>query len=220
MAKVNAIGNATGSLTIDPGTSGDSSLLFQIGGVTKFQVRVEDDDDSFRISDGTTDYFTVTDAGERTMPLQPAFLGVMASNEDNVTGAGTLHTVGTTTAFTQIFDQNGDFNTNGTFTAPVAGRYCLIWGLTMEDITAAMTAHKVNIRTSNRLYYPFDADGGNVMDANNRVGASGAIFADMDAADTAKLEITISNGAGDTADVYGTATGTSNVTYFSGYLAV
>jgi len=83
MAKVNSIDNQSESLTIDPGASGDSFVQFDINATGEFRIGVDDTDDSFRVSQGsalgTNDTFIMTDAGEKTTPLQPAFLAYVGS---------------------------------------------------------------------------------------------------------------------------------------------
>ena len=66
-------------------------------------------------------YIVPTANREITMPSQPAFLGIISANDLNVTGNGAVYVVGTNIDFTEIYDQNADFNVNCTFTAPVTG---------------------------------------------------------------------------------------------------
>jgi hypothetical protein len=222
MAKKNSINNETGSLTVDPGSSGDSYIQFDINGTNEFIVGVDDSDsDKFKISlEGTLgatdkDTFVMTAAGERTMPLQPAFLAYLGSVVTNTTGAGTTWTLGTTTALTQVFDQNDDFNTNGTFTAPVTGIYLLTVLIRMDDLTAAMTDGYIEIVTTNRTYAGSYISPGAARNNNNQCSFTLTTLADMSATHTATVQITISNGAGDTADSGGSA---SVITSFSGTL--
>ncbi len=135
---------------------------------------------------------------------QPAFLGT-GGIVANVTGTGGAYTLGSSAALTEVYDQNNDFNTNGTFTAPITGRYQLsalgyLTGCTVN------VANITNIVTSNRTY-------------SNNVGraASGSdlsvsltILADMDAADTATVTIAGFGEAGVTEDI--------GVSLFSGIL--
>ena len=107
MAKINAINNKSGELTIDPGASGDSFVQFDINGTSEFRIGVDDTDDSFRISQGsalgTNDTFVMTAAGEITMPLQSAFSAYNSSDDLNATGDGTSFTC---EFDTEIFDQD------------------------------------------------------------------------------------------------------------------
>ena len=117
--------------------------------------------------------------------------------------------MGTVTALTEVFDQNGDFNTNGTFTAPVTGKYrfngsCLLLGNS----------------TLNEGILQFNASNGAQNCRFNRpasslnMGINGCILVDMDAADTCTFSIQGSGEAADTSDVQGS----SQNTYVAGSL--
>lgn len=211
----NAINNSASDLTIDPGASGDSFVQFDINTTGEFRIGVDDTDDSFRMSQGsalgTNDTFIMTAAGERTMPLQPAFSALIATSDLNRTGAGTFYTVGTNTAWTEIFDQNSDFNTNGTFTAPITGRYYLTASITVTGCTNA-SLFIVYIVTSNRIYPTINARPSSAANETTTLSC----LADMDASDTATVQISVSGEAGDTVDILGDATNPWNA--FSGYL--
>jgi hypothetical protein len=152
-------------------------------------------------------------AGEINLPLQPAFLGYLASNDNNVTGAGTDRSLQATT---EVFDQNGDFNnSNSIFTAPVTGRYMLNFHVTVEDLSTAATVVNVKIVTSNRTYLL--QSGLNPKAGGLITSQMLSVLADMDAADTAQCLVSIGGMAGDTADISGS--GSYMFTYFSGHLA-
>ena len=217
----NAINNRTYELTVDPETAGDSFIQFDVNDVSQFRIGVDDDaSDAFKISQGSAlganDTFVMTTAGERTMPLQPAFLGILETTDSNVTGAGgTTFTIGSGNALTEVFDQNGDFNTNGTFTAPVTARYALSGHCLSGGITAACTSTDFAIVTSNRSYASLCLiHGGNARSVNNALGLTGYVLADMDAADTATFTITSSGEATDVHDIL------ADETFVYGYLAV
>ena len=66
--------------------------------------------------------------GEVTMTAQPAFSAHLAANDNNVTGDGSIWaTTAGTNNWTELYDQNSDFDGDGTFTAPVTGRYEIGW---------------------------------------------------------------------------------------------
>lgn len=157
---------------------------------------------------------TLSAAGEMTLPLQPAFLAYRSANVSNVTGAGTVYTVPFNT---EVFDQGSDYN-NGTytFTAPVTGRYYFSVGIGVFGLTAAMTQATIDIVTSNRTYRSQEWSWGTTANASASLTTSFSVFADMDAADTALVQLTISNGAGDTADLDGGTTPAR--TFFAGHL--
>ncbi len=220
MAKINAINNAAGSLTLDPGASGDSFVQFDINTTGEFRIGVDDTDDSFRISQGSAlganDTFIMTDAGERTMPLQPAFAGFLGSTDADVTGNGAQYILGGTTALTEIFDQGGDFTTAGVFTAPVTGRYVLSAGFLIEDAATATDSDFI-INTSNRVWRGLLVNPSSA-DVGGDFGYCFTVVADMDALDTVDTRITVSGVGADTVDVSGGAT--DPVSWFTGYLGV
>jgi len=198
MAKINSINNQSGSLTVDPGASGDSFVQFDINATGEFRIGVDDDAaDAFKISQGsalgTNDTFVMTAAGENTKPLQPAFSARLASTLNNVTGDATVYTV---VYDTEVFDQNADFNGTTTFTAPVTGRYELMFSAKVEGLTSSHTSGEWIIVTSNRSYsmvinpYAARATFGGAAEYTNVV----YVLADMDASDTATTTITVSGG--------------------------
>jgi len=153
----------------------------------------------------------MTPAGERIMPLQPAFLAYNSANDPNKTGNATNATV---EFDTEVFDQGGDYdNTTDTFTAPITGRYDLYATLTLSNITAAAVAVTLRITTSNRVYF---ISSGENRNSSQRQTLHGNYLADMDQGDTA-IVIGYVNGEGaDTVGFYGSA---SLHTCFSGHLA-
>lgn len=217
MADKNSIDNATQDLTIDPGASGDSFVQFDINATGEFRIGVDDTDDSFRISQGsalgTNDTFVITDSGEITEPLQPAFLATVTSQIDDVTGDGTLYVV---VWDTEVFDQGGNFDGTSTFTAPIAGRYLFETAVSVGDITSSMTDSFCRIPTSNRTFTGNIWSAAAVRDANDEESYQFAILADMDASDTATVEIQIDNGTL-VADII-TNGATDPYTWFSGSL--
>lgn len=166
---------------------------------------------------GTTNIMTSTSAGEVNFPNTPAFLAYLSTDDLNQTGGGTVYTLGSGNALTEVFDQNSDFVTTGTFTAPVDGRYQLSGGIEIKGLTSSMTFGHLQILTSNGTYR-FDianiGAGRTVAAAPNFYGLSGSVLADMDAGDTFVLRCVVS-GDSDTADIN---SGTRN-TFISGFLA-
>jgi len=198
MATKNAIDNKSQELTVDPGASGDSFVQFDINGTGEFRIGVDDDaSDAFKISQGsalgTTDTFVMAAAGERTMPLQPAFLATLETQDTDVTGDATNFELGIDgNALTEVFDRGSDFS-GGTFTAPITGKYLLHTALLMSDVAAAHTAGILTIKTSNSSYILAYCDPGQEAASNDFLTLTAAVFCDMDASDTAFVSITIAN---------------------------
>lgn len=204
---------------------GDPSIFYNVIGTTGWNTGIDNSDaDSFKVSTGInanpstgTLVIKATTAGEVTMPLQPAFFAYLAGGDANVTGNATDYTIGTGTAFTEIFDQNADFNTNGTFTSPVDGRYNLTYGIQIEALAAANTFGFMSITTSNQLITSNVMNWGAVrtgMTVVNAAAYSMGALANMDAADTAIVKIRIDGGAA-VVDIVGAADAN---TYFCGKL--
>ncbi len=161
---------------------------------------------------GTNNIMSVATSGEINFPLQPAFLGILETTVTNVTGNGAAFQLGTTTALTEIFDQNADFNTNGTFTSPVTGRYFLQGQFFVTGNTIS-TVFFCTIVTSNRAYVNTKTRAASATDYTS----DSTTLADMDLGDTATLSITVTGEAGNTDDIFGAAT--SGASHFCGYLA-
>ena len=197
MATKNSINNVSQDLTVDPGASGDSFIQFDINATGEFRIGVDDDDsDAFKISQGSTlgtnDTFIVTDQGEVTKPLQPAFLAIMTSNKNNVTGANAVY-IGDWDS--EIFDQGGDFDGTSTFTAPITGRYLFQGCFTIGGLNIGNNSQVINLRTSDRRYTLTNLRPENLMTVNNELTFEGSILADMDASDTAIFEVQVSGGS-------------------------
>lgn len=208
---INKISNplASTAVTIDPGASGDSFVQFDINTTGEFRVGVDDTDDSFRMSAGsalgTNDTFVMTAAGERTLPLQPAFWAEPSGTLSNVTGDGTAYTV---VFATESFDQGADFDGTSTFTAPVAGLYCFTAYVRWSALTLGTDDTKLEIQVN--AGSPFiiwltepDRNGSN----------GGSYFVSLAAADAVTVVATASGGSKDVDLLIST-----NSTSFSCYL--
>jgi hypothetical protein len=208
--------------TVAGGTAGDAQTQYSVSGTTTWTQGIDNSDsDAFVIAAstalGTTNVVHGSTAGEINYPLQPAFLAWLATNDTNATGAGALYTLGGGNALTEVFDQNSDFNTNGTFTSPVTGRYYLSCGIQFLSITAAMTFGLLQIGTSNRFYQmlQINAAASRTLSVADALNFAGSVLADMDAGDTATVTAQLSTGAGNTVTIGGTNT----FSRFSGFLA-
>lgn len=168
------------------------------------------------VINATTQTPFYTNLGKFQATGQPAFLAYQAADQTNATGAGTTYTLGTTSDLTEVYDQDSNFDpTTGTFTAPVTGKYLLSLYGRLEALTAAMTFMSCGITTSNRSYLSGEINPGVSKVAGDEICFSITALADMDAGDTATFTVRVSNGAGDTATISGSAT---LITYVSGYL--
>jgi len=130
---------------------------------------------------------------------QPAFLATSGTTND-VTGDGTAYTLGSAAAMTEVYDQDGNFNTNGTFTAPVTGKFQCGGAIALTQIGAAHSDVFVSIVASNRTLIGIEA---NPLTFANTTGSGSFPFSanvDVDAADTVTWTVTAS-GSTKTIDI-------------------
>lgn len=148
-------------------------------------------------------------AGNVLKSTNPAFLGYLAATVNNKTGAGTAYTLGTD-ALTQVYDRDGNFNTNGTFTAGVTGIYDLRACVNVSNCTIA-TTFAISIVTTARTYTSTFIKAAGAQSESVSISA----LCDMTATDTAHVTIAVTGEGGDTNSITGGAT---LVTYFCGAL--
>jgi len=180
-----------------------------ITGAGTIQASVLSFDGSSNTINTTTQTPLTSRFGTQRSTTQPAFLGYLATTQMNKTGTGTQYTLGTS-ALTEVFDQANNFNTNGTFTAPVTGKYSLCATVRVTGCTAAVLV-QLFANTSNRQYHFTNARGASNLD----LGATVNCIADMDAGDTCVWKVLSLGEAGDTDDIQGAS---DCYTYVSGYL--
>jgi hypothetical protein len=99
---------------------------------------------------GTTG-IAIASTGEVTMAKQPAFSYVLSSSDANVTGGGTLYTLGASgNVLTKVFDQSDEVTTAGVFTPTVAGIYLLGCSIVFGNTSAiaAMDNYALSIVTT------------------------------------------------------------------------
>ena len=157
-------------------------------------------------------YEVPTAAGERTMPLQPAFVAYNDAIILNITGNGTPYTV---LYDTEVVDQNGDYDdTTGVFTAPITGFYLLSASLILRGIAAGHTEGRLffNYNSGTDAFGIIKENPANMADTNLRWGLNIAAGAYLTAADTISVTLQVSNG-GLSVDV-----GDSQKSYFSAAL--
>ncbi len=148
----------------------------------------------------TTQTKVFTQLGMWKASGQPAFLARSASQSD-VTGDGTTYTIQYTS---EIFDQNNNFDGTSTFTAPVTGVYYLDAINSLAGLTVSHTGLDFIIVTSNRSY-TLDTCNPGIQILSTFYKSNGSVLADMDAADTATVTISVS-GSTKVVDVTTTST--------------
>ncbi len=129
----------------------------------------------------------------------------------NSTGDGTVVTLGSGSALTELYDVGSNFNTNGTFTAPATGYYHFDYGALSQQVVATMSCNiTLTIAGTSAATY-LDCDYGTAFTGNMQLRASRTVF--MTATDTAVVSYQFSGGT-KVVDTYG---GSGNRTYFSGF---
>lgn len=148
-----------------------------------------------------------------TLSSTPKFLAVDTTGAINVTGNGEQPVVGFNS---EIYDDGGNFASN-TFTAPITAKYTFNFGVNLATIGAAHTSGFLILNTSNRDFV-FDIQSpGATRDATNNLTLQGSTDCDMDAGDTAVVEVNVQNGT-TTINIIGVLA-TIPTTWFSGRLA-
>ena len=187
------------NITVGGTTAGDPFQTFTVSGTTNWSQGIDNSvtGDPFVLSAstalGTTNVMVATTAGEITKPLQPAFLANGADGA-NVTGDGTVYVVGTSTPWTEIYDQNGDFNTNGTFTAPVTGKYFFSANILISGILVTHTECEIRLVASNRTENSGLCNPYANSDLNGSYTLQIGVLIDMDTSDTCNVSIQVENG--------------------------
>ncbi len=127
------------------------------------------------------------------------------------TGDGTVVTLGSGTALTELYDVGSNFNTNGTFTAPATGYYHFDYAILSQQVAATMSCNSTLTVSGTSANAYLDNDFGTCATGNMQISASRNIF--MTATDTAVVTYQYSGGT-KTVDTYG---GGGFRTYFSGF---
>ncbi len=204
-------GSGVAGISIFTGTSSAGQINFGDSGANeRGKLLYDHNGDYMALYANSSERMRIDSTGAITMPHQPAFhAGLAATTQTNLpTGVTTLEYK------TERFDQNADFNvSNYTFTAPVTGKYFLAANVEITSIDNANDYMRMVMNTSNLDYYQgiwspnlvFSSDGG-------YWSMHMAQLVDMDANDTALIQIQINSGAAQV-DIVGT-----NANVFSGYL--
>jgi hypothetical protein len=124
--------------------------------------------------------------------LQPAFFAYLASTASNVTGDNTGYRIGSTVALTKVYDIGNNLNTNGTFTAPVAGIYHFIFAANLSNITT-QTNLAVFATISGQTYYVNSTQPANCKQSAGLI-FQGTLYANMSAGDTAVFIYSVDGG--------------------------
>lgn len=189
------------TVTVGGTTAGNPTRNWNIVGSTDFEMGIDNaDSQKLKIAQstalGTKDVWRMTTAGQRTMPLQPAFLAYLSTNQANVTGDGTQYTV----IFDTVAFQQGAGYNNGTgvFTAPVTGYYAFTFYCRIFGITAAHTDMFLQIATPAGLFRGAEFNAAAVRSTtsvpSNLVSFCTQCMVNLTAADTVSCQIAVFQG--------------------------
>ena len=208
----NQTGTNTGSTELNLWVNDDR-------GRSKFNLKSTDDGTSvgtFKLTTestvpSNTDLLIMNNQGIMTVPNQPAFLARKSSDTSNIA----VDTAVTIVFDTEVFDQNADYNnSNGIFTAPVTGRYQINAMVYMGAVPNDANYFLIELVASNRSVQDiFRTQAGDAEWTYQSFQIN--ILLDMDASDTAKINVYQPNGTAQ-ADIQGHSTHAH--TSFSGYL--
>ena len=206
MALTKVIGNGLG--TLGDGTANDTKIVFD-GNAQDYHIGLDDSADTLVIGKGsalgTTTSMSFDENGIITKPLQPAFNATVASAFTISVGAYQDVVFGT-----ERFDQNADYDTsNGIFTAPVTGRYLFTSSLYLyNSLDSAAAYYYMRLNTSNETVDVYFATASFLNEDTNGWNFQVSSIQDMDASDTAKIQIYQVGGSAQT----NVAAGHSNYT--------
>jgi len=161
------------------------------------------------IGDGSSKFLKVDNAGHVTMPSQSAFHAHKNGTDETNLSINSNHTIAWAA---ERFDQNSDFDLSANqFVAPVTGKYFLSASARFEAVDADATYYLWTIVTSNQTYHiVFDP---NFTSDLTYFDVNVNVLADMDASDTAKVQLHQAGGSNQT-DI----DGDPQFTFFTGYL--
>ena len=187
MALTKVIGNGLG--TLGDGTANDTKIVFD-GNAQDFHIGLDDSTDALTIglgsALGTTSHMVLRDSGILTKPLQPAFNAILDSTFTLSTNAYVDVVFGT-----ERFDQNADYDTsNGTFTAPVTGRYLFTTSLYLfNSLDTDASYYYMRLNTSNETVDVYFSTSTILNSDTNGWNFQVSSVQDMDASDTAKIQL-------------------------------
>lgn len=194
-------GIKNGVLYVDPGAVGNSTIQYSVNDVPIFIRGVDTAAaNSFKMALGNTlgvaDRYVMDVNGAQTLPTNSAFLN-LENVENNVTGDGTIHYLGSVVAMTNVVNRNtnmtvGSPGVAATFTAPVTGLYLIsyVGSLTCPIVPPVIpsTCPEYVIVTTARNYI-IGRSGRNYVGYLEATDLAGSVCAAMTAGDTAVFSV-------------------------------
>jgi hypothetical protein len=151
----------------------------------------------------------------QTLPSSlSSFSAYLASTQNNVTGDGTIYTLGTGATLTILDNTGSNFTTSGVYTAPATGLYFLSVTCRIDGLTVSNTQSRLDIVTTGRTFLG-NTIGSGARTAANAIQMQNCQLVQMNATDTATFQVS-ANGSTLTVDVAGTG-GSGELTYMCGF---
>lgn len=140
----------------------------------------------------------------RPAGTSPMFSAVMAAaGQANCTGNGTTATV---IFGTEDYDPRSAYNNStGIFTTPDDGIYLFSGSVTLDQLDTNVTSIQVCLVTTDNTYCLYSSAN---PPGTDQLPFAFSFICNMDALDTAKIQVTVAGMAGDTVDVQGVTNGT------------
>jgi len=200
-----------GGITVVGGTTERNYLAFADGtsGDARYRGLISYDHNTDLLTLGAGGGGSVVLDGNGIMvnSTQPAFYAYHSSAPNNL-AANTYVDI---LYDTERFDNNADFNpSNGTFTAPVTGKYMFTMSVRMQNLVSDHTYIYWQFNTSNSNHPISLISPGGHGDAEAYYPFNGSALMDLDAGDTCKIRYYQEGG---------TASQDMAYQYFGGYLA-
>lgn len=195
------IGNAAGSKTITIGNTTGASALNVIMGTGNCIA-----------TSSSNGLFTIYSSGYATFPSNPAFYCYLASPVTNVTGNGTVYTLGTGSTLTKLFDRSNECSTAGLFTvttsAAGSGIFFFTTTVHLTGIAVGETTCNLSINSTQAILQT----NWNILNMSQSGAASltAVHICNMNFTNTTRVQLTISGGASN-----GVGIGTNS--FFAGF---
>ena len=199
-----AISNDASATTITIGTGGAVKGITLGSTNTTSSTIVQSGTGNVAINTG----LTIDSTGRNYNTKQPCFLAYLGTGDNNVTGNGAVYRLGSGNALTKVFDIGNNLNTNGTFTAPITGKYYFSADVFFVGGTSEAYGDCQFLASSRNL------DCWTVGTGTTLYAVKGSCLMDMVAGDTLVVNCIVGGNVGDTCD----SQGSSGNTWMSGYL--
>lgn len=203
-------GFKNGVLTLDPGTTGDSTIQFNRATLSKWIDGVDiSEANRFVIAQGSalgiTDAWRMTTTGQRTMPDQPSFLAIGAL-EANAWGQDVYSYLGAVVPMTTIINRGGFFTPgNGAgigaeFIAPITGLYVISLFIDSTDTKVHGAGDRLKdhtyylITTSYTYTFIYEPEQADTLILNYPCARCGAVVAPLTAGDSCRFALRNWNG--------------------------